>query len=50
MALQNHGTNERLYVMSANELTKDKAVTRVTVELDTSKWSSRKRNIITSSL
>ena len=50
MALQNHGTRERLYVMSANELTKDKAVTRVTVELDTSKWSSRKRNIITSSL
>lgn len=50
MALQNHGTRERLYVMSANELTKDKAVSRVTVELDTSKWSSRKRNIITSSL
>lgn len=50
MALQNHGTGERLYVMAANELTKDKAVTRVTVELDTSQWSSRKRNIITSSL
>ena len=50
MALQNHGTRERLYVMAANELTKDKAVALVTVEIDTSQWSSRKRNIITASL
>jgi hypothetical protein len=48
--LQNHGNRERLYAVSANELTKDKAVTRVTVEVDTSKWSRRKRNIITDSL
>lgn len=48
--LQHHGYTHRLYVRAANELTKDKAVSRVTVEVDTSKWSRRKRNIITESL
>jgi hypothetical protein len=48
--LQNHGYTHRLYVRAANELTKDKAVSRVTVEVDTSRWSRRKRNIITESL
>jgi len=53
MALQNHyyGTNNpRLYVGAANTLTKDKAVTSVTVVVDTSQWSSRKKNIIKRSL
>jgi hypothetical protein len=48
--LQNHGTTNRLYIMSANALTKDKAVNQVEVSLDTSKWSSRKRNIVVNSL
>jgi hypothetical protein len=48
--LQNHGTTNRLYVMSANALTKDKAVSQIEVSLDTSKWSSRKRNIVVNSL
>jgi len=48
--LQDHGSKSRLYVSSANRLTKDKAVSRVSVEIDTSQWSSRKRNIITKSL
>jgi len=48
--LQDHGGKNRLYVTSANALSKDKAVSRVIVEVDTSKWSSRKRNIITKSL
>ena len=49
-ALQDHGGKSRRYISSANYLTKDKAVSRVTVEIDTSQWSSRKRNIITKSL
>lgn len=48
--LQNHGGTSRLFVTAANSLTKDKAVSRVTVEIDTSRWSSRKRNIVTKSL
>lgn len=48
--LQDHGGTDRLYIKAANALTKDKAVSRVVVEVDTSKWSSRKRNIIIKSL
>jgi len=53
MSLQNHysyGSNPRLYVGSANALTKDKAVTGVSVTIDTSQWSVRKKNIIRKSL
>jgi len=48
--IQNHGSSSRLYVTSANALTKDKAVTRVGVQIDTALWSKRKRNIIVNSL
>lgn len=48
--IQNHGGTERLYVVNANALTKDKAVSKVQVDVDTSLWSSRKRNIIVNSL
>lgn len=48
--IQNHGGGGRLYVAGANALTKDKAVSRVAVQVDTSRWSKRKRNIITESL
>lgn len=48
--LQNHGGTKRLYVTCANALTKDKAVSRVVVEIDTSQWSSRKKNIVIKSL
>jgi len=48
--IQNHGGTKRLYVTSANALTKDKAVSSVKVAIDTSQWSSRKRNIVVKSL
>lgn len=48
--IQNHGGDARLYVQVATALTKDKAVTKVGVEIDMSKWSKRKRSIIANAL
>lgn len=48
--LQNQGGAARLYANVATALIKDKAVTKIGVEIDMSKWSKRKRNIIATAL
>ena len=48
--LQKHQPSKRLYVDSANGLTKDKSVSTVVVTLDTAQWSSRKKNIVIDAL
>ena len=48
--LQKHQPSKRLYVDSANGLTKDKSVSTVVVTLDTAQWSSRKKNIVIAAL
>ena len=48
--LQKHSNTNKLYITSANALTKDKAVTSVSVTIDTALWSTTKKNIIIKAL